>query len=98
MPHADRPPAGRYPGAPHTTHQITEFEPALTAIAMGEGIEFPPEPARWLYQRHGVAYVEVSDLPLCWTALAWRGQDRDRPAVIALRQATRAVLDRERSR
>ncbi|MGP4003411.1 LysR family transcriptional regulator [Streptomyces sp. 8N706] len=80
----------------YTSHQITEFEPALTAIALGEGIEFPPEPARWLYQRHGVTYVEVSDLPPCYAALAWRSQDRDRTIVTALRQAAATVLERAR--
>ncbi|MFC6064207.1 LysR family transcriptional regulator [Streptomyces ochraceiscleroticus] len=82
--------------ARYTAHQIAEFEPALTAIALGEGVQFPPEPARWLYQRHGVAYAEVTDLPPCHTALAWRTRDRDRPIVTALRRATRTVLDRLR--
>jgi DNA-binding transcriptional LysR family regulator len=78
----------------YTAHQTTEWEPALTAIGLGEGILFPPEPSRWLYQRHGVAYAEVTDLASCWTALAWRAQDRDKPAVTALRAAARAVTTR----
>lgn len=71
----------------YTAHQVTEFEPALTAVALGDGIQLPPEPARLLYQRPGVAYVDVTDLPPCSTALAWRRQDRDRPVVAALRKA-----------
>lgn len=80
----------------YSAHHVAEFEPALAAIALGEGIQFPPEPARWLYQRPGVAYVDISDLPVCHAALAWRARDRDRPVVAALRQVARAVLDRAR--
>ncbi|MGI5466526.1 LysR family transcriptional regulator [Streptomyces sp. CA-132043] len=80
--------------ARYTAHQVGEFEPALTAIALGEGIQLPPEPARWLYQRHGVAYTEVTDLAPCHAALAWRARDRDRPIVAALRRAVRTVLGR----
>ncbi|WP_102514950.1 LysR family transcriptional regulator [Streptomyces chartreusis] len=79
----------------YTNHQTTEWEPALTAIGLGEGIQFPPEPSRWLYQRHGVAYADVTDLTPCWTALAWRTQDRDKPTVTALRTAARTVTTRQ---
>ncbi|MES4904830.1 MULTISPECIES: LysR family transcriptional regulator [unclassified Streptomyces] len=77
-----------------TAHETTEWEPALTAIAFGEGVMFPPEPSRWLYQRHGVAYAEVTDLTPCWTALVWRAEDRDKPVVAALRKAAQHVTAR----
>lgn len=76
----------------YTGHQVDEFEPALSAIAHGEGIEFPPAAAEFLYQRPGVAYVEVADLPPCIIGLAWRAQDQNEPVVAALREATRTVL------
>lgn len=79
----------------YTDHQTTEWEPALAAIGLGEGIQFPPEPSRWLYQRHGVAYTEVTDLAPCWTALAWRTQDRDKPTVTALRTAAQHVTSKQ---
>ncbi|MFT2017391.1 LysR family transcriptional regulator [Streptomyces sp. 796.1] len=80
-------------GAPvrYSAHQAADFESALLVIAMGEGIQFPPEPARRLYPRAGVAYAEVAGLPPCSAALAWRTQDRDRPGVAALRGAARTV-------
>ncbi|MES4905076.1 MULTISPECIES: LysR family transcriptional regulator [unclassified Streptomyces] len=79
----------------YAAYQTTEWEPALTAIGLGEGIMFPPEPSRWLYQRHGVAYVDVTDLTPCWTALAWRAQDRDKPTVTALRKAAQNVTSKQ---
>lgn len=75
----------------YTSHQTTEWEPALTAIGLGEGIMFPPEPSRWLYQRHGITYTEVTDLTPCHTALAWRTQDRGKPIVTAFRDAAHRV-------
>ncbi|MFF7795808.1 LysR substrate-binding domain-containing protein [Streptomyces sp. NPDC007991] len=78
----------------YTHHQTTEWEPALTAIGLGEGVQFPPEPSRWLYQRHGVAYADVTDLTPCWTALPWHTQDRDKPTVTALCTAARTVTSR----
>jgi DNA-binding transcriptional LysR family regulator len=74
-----------------TDHQTTAWETALIAIGRGEGIQFPPEPSRWLYQRHGVAYTTVTDLTPCSTALAWLTQNRDKPTVTALRTAARTV-------
>jgi DNA-binding transcriptional LysR family regulator len=81
-------------GAPvtYTDHEVEEFEPALSAIAHGEGIEFPPAAARFLYQRPSVAYVEVTDLPPCTMDLAWRAQDENKPIVAALCEAAREVL------
>lgn len=82
-------------GAPirYTRHDVTDFESALAAIALGEGIKFVPSVARELYPRPGVAYVEVTDLAPWTAALAWRPGDRDAESVAALRSAAREVLD-----
>lgn len=81
----------------YTDHQVEDFEHALSAIAHGEGIEFPPAAASFLYQRPGVAYVEVTDLPPCTMDLAWRTEDRNKPLVAALREAARTELHRQAS-
>ena len=76
----------------YTSHHVTDYESALSLIALGEGIQFPPALARELYPRPGVAYVDVTDLSPWTSALAWLPENRDRPAVAALRQAAHAVL------
>ena len=55
----------------YSPHTVTDYESALVLIAMGKGIQLPPESARWLYPRSGVAYVDVVDLEPWRTALAW---------------------------
>ncbi|WP_051300846.1 LysR family transcriptional regulator [Actinomadura rifamycini] len=77
----------------YTSHEVADYESALSAIALGEGIEFVPEVARYLYPRPGVAYVEVTDLEPWTIALAWRPEDRDAPGVAAFRRAARTALE-----
>ncbi|WP_184502867.1 LysR family transcriptional regulator [Streptomyces botrytidirepellens] len=79
----------------YSPHAVTDYESALVLIAMGKGIQLPPESARWLYPRSGVAYVDVVDLEPWRLALAWLPKNRDKPTVAALRQATRTVLRRQ---
>jgi DNA-binding transcriptional LysR family regulator len=75
-------------------HSIVDYESALPLIAMGQGIQLPPDATRRLYPRHGVSYVDVTD-PEPWTAaLCWLPRRRDEPLVAALRQASRRVLRR----
>lgn len=77
----------------YTTHEVADYEDALALIALGEGIELPPAPARTLYPRPGVTYVDVTDLPT-WTAvLAWLPKNRDKPLVSALRSIARHALE-----
>ncbi|GCB45060.1 lysR family transcriptional regulatory protein [Streptomyces sp. NL15-2K] len=76
----------------YSRHAVSDLESALALIAMGEGIQLPPDLARVLYPRAGVSYVPVEDLPPGTTALAWPTAKRDHPSVIALRRATRAVV------
>ncbi|MPY64126.1 LysR family transcriptional regulator [Streptomyces spongiae] len=82
----------------YSPHTVIDYESALPLIAMGEGIQFPPEAARWLYPRPGVSYVDVTDLEPWTAALAWLPARRDEPIVAALRHATREVLRRRPSR
>ncbi|WP_179382236.1 LysR family transcriptional regulator [Streptomyces sp. SA15] len=80
----------------YTPHAVVDYESALPLIAMGEGIQLPPDAARWLYPRPGVSYVEVTGLQPWTAALAWLPGKRDEPFVAALREATREVLRRGR--
>jgi DNA-binding transcriptional LysR family regulator len=61
-------------------HSIVDYESALPLIAMGQGIQLPPDATRRLYPRHGVSYVDVTD-PEPWTAaLCWLPRRRGRAA------------------
>jgi DNA-binding transcriptional LysR family regulator len=72
---------------------VTDMEALLLAVARGQAIAFLPAAARELYPRPGVAYAEVSDLPLSTAALAWLSKNRTRPLVAALRRAARSVVE-----
>ncbi|MFF3755418.1 LysR family transcriptional regulator [Streptomyces sp. NPDC002018] len=75
----------------YSPHAVADFESALSLIALGEGIQFPPAPGRHLYPRPGVSYIDVTDIPPYTTALAWLPANRDKPVVSALRHIARAV-------
>ncbi|MFI6373447.1 LysR family transcriptional regulator [Streptomyces sp. NPDC050546] len=77
-------------------HAIVDYESALPLIAMGQGIQLPPDTTRWLYPRRGVSYVDVTDLEPWTAALGWLPSRRDEPLVAALRQAAQRVLRRGR--
>nr|WP_275936276.1 LysR family substrate-binding domain-containing protein [Sinosporangium album] len=70
-----------------------DMDALLSAVARGQAIAFLPAEARYDYTRRGVSYVDVTDLPLSTSALAWL-TDHDHPPVTALIQAARAVLQR----
>ncbi|MPY47633.1 LysR family transcriptional regulator [Streptomyces acidicola] len=76
----------------YSNHAVADYESALLAIAMGEGIQLPPSVAQVLYPRLGVAYVEVEDVPPWTIALSWLPSKRDHPFVEALRDTTLRVL------
>ncbi|GAA3173406.1 MULTISPECIES: LysR family transcriptional regulator [Streptomyces] len=81
----------------YTGHDVVDYSGSLLAIAMGEGIQLPPEAARHRYPRPGVAYVDVKDLPPWSMGLAWLPGKRDLPHVRALRAAAHRVTgERER--
>lgn len=73
---------------------VRDIEAMLLAVARGQAITILPAAARRLFPRPGVAYVEVSDLPLSTAALAWLPH-RDHPALTVLLQVARAVLRRD---
>lgn len=75
-------------------HAIVDYESALPLIAMGQGIQLPPDASRWLYPRRGVTYVDVTGLEPWTAALGWLPSRRDEPLVAALRQAAGRVLRR----
>jgi len=49
---------------------VGDIEAMLLAVARGQGITFLPAAARRLYPRPGIAYVDVTDLPMSTAALA----------------------------
>ncbi|MYS24392.1 MULTISPECIES: LysR family transcriptional regulator [unclassified Streptomyces] len=71
-----------------------DIEAMLLAVARGEAIAFLPAAARQLYPRPGVAYVEVTDLPLSTAALAWLPRNPLPPALAALLRTARTVVRR----
>ncbi|MCC5577066.1 LysR family transcriptional regulator [Microtetraspora sp. AC03309] len=71
-----------------------DMDALLSAVARGQAIAFLPTEARHDYSRRGVAYVDVTDLPLSTSALAWLS-DHDHSPVAALLQAARAVIERD---
>ncbi|MFF7309216.1 LysR substrate-binding domain-containing protein [Streptomyces sp. NPDC008137] len=75
-------------------HAVVDYESALPLIAMGQGIQLPPDVARRLYPRHGVSYVDVTDLAPWTAALGWLPSRRDEPLVAALRRAAQRALRR----
>ncbi|MFU8872806.1 LysR family transcriptional regulator [Micromonospora sp. SL4-19] len=75
---------------------VGDMDALLSAVARGQAIAFLPAEARRDYHRRGVAYVDVSDLPLSTAALAWL-PNRDHPALTALLQAAHTVLRRNGS-
>jgi len=74
---------------------VTDIEARLLTVARGQAITFLPAAARDLYPRPGVAYADVTDLPPCTAALAWLPENRDRPAIAALRNAAHRVTRRQ---
>ncbi|MBA9006310.1 LysR family transcriptional regulator [Thermomonospora cellulosilytica] len=64
---------------------VTDMEGLLYVVAEGTAIAFVPAAARRFFDRPGVVYVEVTDLPPCSSALAWTTARRDHPMVNAIR-------------
>ncbi|MEU8260220.1 LysR family transcriptional regulator [Micromonospora sp. NPDC048999] len=73
---------------------VGDMDALLSAVARGQAIAFLPAEARHDYSRRGVAYVDVTDLPLSTAALAWLPQHRDNPALTALLQVAQWVAAR----
>ncbi|WP_128380719.1 LysR family transcriptional regulator [Streptomyces cavernae] len=69
-----------------------DIESMLHLVGRGRGMSFLPAAARRLYPRPGVAYVDVTGLPLTTAALTWLPGNRDRPTVAALRTTAQRVL------
>jgi DNA-binding transcriptional LysR family regulator len=75
----------------------TDLEALLHIVAVGSAVAFLPAAARTFFPRPGVAYVDVSDAAPCTSALAWSAAARNRPAVVAIREAAVTVLARASS-
>ncbi len=70
---------------------VPDMEALLHAVATGQAMAFLPATARDFFPRPGVAYVDVTDLPPCTSALAWLVKNRSRPTVSALRRIAQSV-------
>ncbi|WP_182908975.1 LysR family transcriptional regulator [Microbispora sp. H13382] len=69
---------------------VGDVDALLSAVARGQAIAFLPAEARHDYTRRGVAYVDVTDLPLSTSVLAWVAE-HDHSLLAALLQAARTV-------
>jgi DNA-binding transcriptional LysR family regulator len=70
---------------------VPDTEALLHTVATGRAMAFLPAAARDLFPRPGVAYVDVTDLPPCTSALAWPVKNRARPTIAAIRRIARGV-------
>ncbi|MFT2019771.1 LysR family transcriptional regulator [Streptomyces sp. 796.1] len=76
----------------------TDVEAVLHVIANGQAIGFLPASASTFYQRPGIRYRAVADLPPCTMALTWPAEHRDRPATALIRSIAHEVLARDGDR
>ncbi|MEU6349771.1 LysR family transcriptional regulator [Streptomyces sp. NPDC047072] len=71
---------------------VRDTEAMVLAVTQRQAITFLPAAARRLYPRAGIAYVDVPELGLSTSELAWLPENRDDPPVAALREAAHQVL------
>lgn len=71
---------------------VSDMEGLLHTVADGLGMAFLPAAARRFFRRPGVAYVPVTDLPPCSSALAWAAANRDHTVVSAIRRVAADVV------
>ena len=55
--------------------EAATFEAEFTAVAQGKGISITVATAARYFKRPGVAFVSISDAPMCSVALAWPSSD-----------------------
>jgi DNA-binding transcriptional LysR family regulator len=75
---------------------VSDMEGLLHTVATGQAMCFLPAAARALFPRPGVRYVDVADLSPSVSALGWRIEHRDHPAVRAVREAATAAMSATR--
>jgi DNA-binding transcriptional LysR family regulator len=73
---------------------VRDMEGLFVEVARGRAISFQPAAARQLFPRPGIAYVAVSDLAPCTSALAWHTTAENRPVIEAIRQVAGSVWPR----
>lgn len=71
---------------------VRDTEAMVLAVTQGSAITFLPAAARRLYPRAGITYVDCPELGLSTAELAWLPDNRDEPAVSALREAARETV------
>lgn len=71
---------------------VRDTEAMVLAVTQKQAITFLPSAARHLYPRAGITYVDCSELGVSTAELAWLPDNRDRPAVTALREAAHRTL------
>lgn len=69
---------------------VRDTEAMVLAVLQRQAITFLPAAARDLYPRPGIVYVDAPELGNSDSVLAWLPENRDVPAVRALRSAARA--------
>ncbi|MFI8534767.1 LysR family substrate-binding domain-containing protein [Streptomyces aquilus] len=76
---------------------VRDTESMVLAVTQQQAITFLPSAARRLYPRAGLTYVDVPELGVSTAELAWLPENRDKPAVAALREVARQVLQQART-
>ncbi|NUO42623.1 MAG: LysR family transcriptional regulator [Streptomyces sp.] len=76
---------------------VRDTESMVLAVTQQQAITFLPAAARRLYPRAGLTYVDVPELGVSTAELAWLPENRDKPAVSALREVARQVLHEART-
>ncbi|ANS70387.1 LysR family transcriptional regulator [Streptomyces lincolnensis] len=71
---------------------VRDTEAMVLAVTQKQAITFLPSAARHLYPRAGITYVDCSELGVSTAELAWLPDNRDSPAVTALREAAHRTL------
>ncbi|MBE1470739.1 LysR family transcriptional regulator [Kibdelosporangium phytohabitans] len=75
---------------------VRDVESMLAEVAQNSAIAFLPAAAKDLFVRPGVVYVDVEDLPLCTSAIAWLDKMENGPVVKAVQAALRKAWPHNR--
>ncbi|WP_414942546.1 LysR family transcriptional regulator [Amycolatopsis sp. cmx-11-51] len=71
---------------------VRDVESLLATVAQGRAIAFQPAAARDFFPRPGIAFLDVTGIDPCTSALAWHAEGGQRPAVKAIRLAAEKLF------
>jgi len=71
---------------------VRDVESLLATVAQGRAIAFQPAAARHFFPRPGIAFLDVTGIDPCTSALAWHADSAQRPVVKAIRLAAEELF------